>query len=96
MKQKVVSSVSVKWGMEERHVQFVTAANRTFVRMARSALSMTVDLSASVHRGTKDLTVMKLTIVGLIHANTEEIVWRLKMDTSVTARHSIKEHVVKI
>lgn len=38
----------------------------------------------------------KLTIVGLIHANTEEIVWRLKMDTSVTARHSIKEHVVKV
>ena len=38
--------------------QFVTAANRMFVRMVRSALSMTVDLSASVHRGTKDLTVM--------------------------------------
>ena len=40
--------------------------------------------------------LQKLTIVGLIHANTEEIAWRLKMGTSVTARHSIKEHVVKV
>ena len=38
--------------------QFVTAANRTFVKMAQSALSMTVDLSVSVHQDTKVLTVM--------------------------------------
>ena len=40
--------------------------------------------------------LQKLTIVGLILANTEEIVWKLKMGSSVTARHSIKEHVVKV
>ena len=38
--------------------QFVTAVNRTFVKMAQSALSMIVDLSASVHRDTKVLIVM--------------------------------------
>ena len=31
LKQKVVSSVSVKWGMEERHVQVIFCANSRFI-----------------------------------------------------------------